>query len=96
MNINIDSPLVLDHSLLKFQKEELVTVQKLEESGNEPQDSEELHDRMVELQSEIFRLEVSNFKLNNMQNMTNGSTEPCNNSYKSTTTGSQTHDVTIT
>ncbi|XP_074600959.1 ecotropic viral integration site 5 [Brevipalpus obovatus] len=83
-------------SALEVTKEELVTVQKLEESGNEPQDSEELHDRMVELQSEIFRLEVSNYKLNNMQNLTNGSTGPCNNSYKTSATGSQTHDVTIT
>lgn len=36
------------------------------ESGSEPQDTKELHDRMSELQSEMFRLEISNKKLNNL------------------------------
>ena len=36
------------------------------ESGSEPQDTDELHDRMAELQTEMFRLEIQKRKLNNL------------------------------
>lgn len=44
-----------------------MTEKKLIESGSEPQNTKELHDRMSELQSEMFRLEISNKKLNYLQ-----------------------------
>ena len=47
-----------------FQKEEQVTAEKLLEAGSEPLDSLDLNNRMSELQSEMFRLDVSNKKLN--------------------------------
>ncbi|XP_053210437.1 ecotropic viral integration site 5 ortholog-like [Panonychus citri] len=50
----------------EVKKEELVTVKKLMESGSEPQDTDELHDRMAELQTEMFRLEIQKRKLNNL------------------------------
>ncbi|RWS24245.1 TBC1 domain family member-like protein, partial [Leptotrombidium deliense] len=55
-------------SSYEVKKEELVTVKKLIESGSEPQDTTELHDRMAELQAEMFRLEVQNRKLSSMTN----------------------------
>ena len=56
----------------RFQREEIVTVKKVLESGYEPTDARELHDRMSELQSEMFRLEVSNQKLNNINHSNAG------------------------
>lgn len=60
-----------------------MTEKKLIESGSEPQDTKELHDRMSELQSEMFRLEISNKKLNNYLKA-NGTTADVNG-IKSTT-----------
>lgn len=74
-----------------------MTVQKLEESGHEIKDPDELHDRMAELQSEMFRLEVQKRKLSNMQNLSNGITDSCNSSCKSNPVNNTgTGDVTIT
>lgn len=53
------------------QKEELVTAKKLLESGSEPLDKVDLNNRMSELQSEMFRLDVNNKKLNSF--LDNGS-----------------------
>ncbi len=50
------------------QIEELVTIKKLIESGDEPANALELQNRMAELQSEMFRLEVNNRKLSSLQN----------------------------
>lgn len=50
------------------QSEELVTLRKVRQSGSEPESALELQDRMAELQSEMFRLEVTNKKLSSMQN----------------------------
>lgn len=50
------------------QREETLTAKKLVQSGSEPHDTKELHDRMSELQSEMFRLEVQNKKLSHMKN----------------------------
>jgi hypothetical protein len=54
--------------VINFQIEELVTITKLKQSGSEPENALELQDRMAELQSEMFRLEVTNKKLSSMQN----------------------------
>ena len=61
-----------------------MTEKKLIESGSEPQDTKELHDRMSELQSEMFRLEISNKKLNNYL-QANGTTASDVNGVESTT-----------
>lgn len=45
-----------------------MTIKKLIQSGSEPESALELQDRMAELQSEMFRLEVSNKKLNSFLN----------------------------
>lgn len=50
-----------------IQIEEYVTKLKLSESDIEPQNSGELSDRMAELQTEMFRLDVTNKKLHTMQ-----------------------------
>jgi len=57
----------------------LVTITKLKQSGSEPENALELQDRMAELQSEMFRLEVTNKKLSSMQN---GTGDGVNNSIK--------------
>lgn len=53
----------------------MVTAKKLIEAGSEPSDNNDLNKRMSELQSEMFRLDVSNMKLNslNLSNHSNGS-----------------------
>ena len=47
----------------EVRREERVTVEKLRQSGQEPADPTELQNRMAELQSEMFRLEVARNKL---------------------------------
>lgn len=42
----------------------MVTEKKLIEAGSEPQDKNDLHNRMSELQTEMFRLDANNMKLN--------------------------------
>ncbi|KAH7641683.1 ecotropic viral integration site 5 ortholog [Dermatophagoides farinae] len=54
-------------SSLETKIEEYVTKLKLSESDIEPQNSGELSDRMAELQTEMFRLDVTNKKLHTMQ-----------------------------
>lgn len=44
-----------------------MTKSKLSESDIEPQNCGELSDRMAELQTEMFRLDVTNKKLHTMQ-----------------------------
>lgn len=51
----------------EVRREEQVAVEKLHQSGQEPADPAELQDRMAELQSEMFRLEVARGKLGAMQ-----------------------------
>lgn len=53
-------------SSLDIRREELVTAKKLMEAGSEPSDSSDLTNRMSELQSEMFRLDASNKKLNSL------------------------------
>lgn len=48
------------------QREETIAAKKLIQSGSEPTDAKELRDRMSELQSEMFRLEVQRHKLDFM------------------------------
>ncbi|KAG9511419.1 Ecotropic viral integration site 5 ortholog-like, partial [Fragariocoptes setiger] len=50
-------------SSLEAKIEELITAKKLSESGDEPKDAQELQDRMAELQTEMFRLDVNKSKL---------------------------------
>ncbi len=57
---------------LALQIEEHVTKLKLSESALEPQTNGELQDRMAELQTEMFRLDVNNKKLHTMH-LQNGS-----------------------
>ncbi|KAK4337164.1 hypothetical protein RND71_043480 [Anisodus tanguticus] len=52
-------------SSFEVKKEETVTVEKLRQSGQEPTDNIDLQNRMAELQTEMFRLEVNRNKLNN-------------------------------
>jgi chromosome segregation ATPase len=54
----------------EVRREERVTVEKLRQSGQEPADTAELQDRMAELQSEMFRLEIARNKLGAMQDQT--------------------------
>lgn len=54
----------------EVRREERVTVEKLRQAGQEPADSAELQDRMAELQSEMFRLEVTRNKLGAIQEQT--------------------------
>ncbi|KAF7493516.1 Ecotropic viral integration site 5 -like protein [Sarcoptes scabiei] len=54
-------------SSLETKIEEYVTKLKLSESDIEPQTSGELSDKMAELQTEMFRLDVANRKLHTMQ-----------------------------
>jgi len=61
-------------SSLDVRREELVTAKKLMEAGSEPSDSSDLTNRMSELQSEMFRLDASNIKLNSLTiQLSNGS-----------------------
>lgn len=53
-----------------FQREEMNTEKKLIEAGSEPQDKNDLHNRMSELQTEMFRLDANNMKLNSYRNST--------------------------
>ena len=61
------------------QIEEHLTITKLNQSGSEPENALELQNRMAELQSEMFRLEVTNKKLSSMQN---GTGDDITNSYR--------------
>lgn len=51
-------------------------MQKLQESGSEPSDTRELHERMAELQSEMFRLEVQRKKLGYMTGLNGAGVGP--------------------
>ncbi|XP_054158022.1 ecotropic viral integration site 5 ortholog-like isoform X2 [Oppia nitens] len=59
-------------SSLEAKIEEHLTITKLNESGSEPENALELQNRMAELQSEMFRLEVTNKKLSTLQNGSGG------------------------
>ena len=82
--------LFFDNNFLNYnlQTEEMMTVKKVMESGNEPESAEELQDKMAELQTEMFRLKIQQQNLNAM-NSTNKSVYQCKeNSYSSDTRGS--------
>jgi hypothetical protein len=75
----------------------MMTVKKVMESGNEPETTEELQDKMAELQAEMFRLKVQQQKLNAMNLLSNGSSDAVyqckSNSYSSDTRAGS--DLTI-
>lgn len=54
-------------SSLEIKIEEIAAAKKLAESGIEPRDASEFQERVAELQSESFRLDASNRKLQDME-----------------------------
>lgn len=58
-------------SSLEIKIEEINAVKKLAESGIEPRDTSEFQERVAELQSESFRLDASNRKLQDMERKNN-------------------------
>lgn len=56
-------------SSLEAKNEELVAIKKLTDVGSEPKDAKEFHNKMAELQSEMFRLDACQQKLHTLNYM---------------------------
>lgn len=56
-------------SSLEAKNEELVAIKKLTDIGSEPKDAKEFHNKMAELQSEMFRLDACQQKLHTLNYM---------------------------